>query len=135
MVKRRYSAVLGALLFCPEDSCLSLDPEKNLLLSVRSFFLSQVLSFQLARGRLSTTWCDISPPRRLGVPCRLSSAFALRRVISPAASCLASGAAGKKWSRNGWRPPQSFCCFVGELWRCSACRLCTRCLRFACCSA
>src|SRR2546429_1157827 len=28
MVERRYSAVLGALLFCPDDSCLSLDPRK-----------------------------------------------------------------------------------------------------------
>src|SRR2546430_326145 len=60
MVKCRYFAVLGALLFCPEDSCLSLDPEKNLLLSVRSF--SSLKSFPFnSPGGASPRHCATSP--------------------------------------------------------------------------
>src|SRR3989442_10550825 len=55
-----------------------------------------------------------------GNPCAPQSTSTRQIIALPSAT----------WGSNGWRPPRSFCCFVGELWRCSACRLCTRCLCF-----
>src|SRR6266566_5896331 len=57
----------------------------------------QVLYFQPSRKQPPATSCDISPLYRLDVPCRLSRAFTLHRVISPAASCFTSGAARQQW--------------------------------------
>src|ERR1700731_1966961 len=55
-----------------------------------------------------------------GNPCAPESTSTQQMIALPSAM----------WGSNGWPPLRSFCCFVGELWCCSACRLCTGCLRF-----
>ena len=187
MVECRYSAVLGALLFCPEDSCLSLDPRKTSCSVCDRFSSHKSFPFN-SPGGASPRHCATSPllaglaclvagaarshcvgsshqrhpvwlreppgrsgrrsARDLGTPARHnrrsrrhSGGFRRRGicrllVASASAHRQVPGPQPGPSDSSGWRPPQSFCCFVGELWRCSACRLCTtRCLRFACCSA
>src|SRR5437667_38049 len=70
-------------------------------------------TIRVRRRDCSSRTCSISPPRRLGVACRLSSAFAQRRVTSPAASRFLREPPGRSARRSPMFYERLHVTFVG----------------------